>query len=134
MPLPNERSREKLLSFYLEKRPGVDPLEQTGVLKKYARETEGFSSADIKNLASEAVMHAVKKTIKKKKKRTRGTSETTISVEDTEEGKTKLAAECSLKEHDLEVAFRTICIKIKKERSLLRSGSIPHVERLDKLD
>ncbi len=53
MPLPDERSRLDLISFYLQGRPGVAELASGGVLKRYADMAKGFSAADLKNFASE---------------------------------------------------------------------------------
>jgi len=68
MHLPNAKSRLSLLKFYLKDRPGISELNQAGILKEYANLTEGFSSADIKTLANEITMQAVKKTLETKKR------------------------------------------------------------------
>ena len=53
MPLPDERSRLDMITFHLNSRPGVDELAEKGIFKKFAELTKGFSSADLKNFATE---------------------------------------------------------------------------------
>jgi len=120
MTLPNEKSRQEILRFYLGDRPGVSSLEESGVLKSYAQDTEGFSAADLQTLANEAVMHAVHQTIEKRK-----------SDLSTAGPSSSANQNCFIQEKDLKYAFETVLNKIRTER-LLHPYSIPN--KMDKLD
>jgi len=62
IPEPDEKSRLKILQIYTNKMPaeGVD-------LKKMARETEGYSGADIEAVCREAGLNALRENMKAKK-------------------------------------------------------------------
>jgi transitional endoplasmic reticulum ATPase len=63
IPAPDEKSREKTFQIYMSRMP----LEKTVSAKKLARETEGYSGADIDAVCREAAMGALRDDIKSKK-------------------------------------------------------------------
>jgi ATP-dependent 26S proteasome regulatory subunit len=110
MRLPNEASRLALLNFYLKERPGKEQLEAAGILKQYATLTEGFSSADIKTLANEVTMNAVRKTLQSKKRRK------TVILNNPES--------CVITAENFKAAFTDVKTKITQERKTISISKI----------
>ena len=63
IPMPDEKARLEILKIHTKKMP----LDKDVDLKELAKLTEGFSGADLENLAREAAMMAIRKKAKKVK-------------------------------------------------------------------
>jgi cell division protease FtsH len=64
MPLPNKESRKQIFLHYVKNSPGLEELESDpGFIEIIGERTEGFSCADMENMANEAVMIAIRETI-----------------------------------------------------------------------
>jgi len=62
IPVPNEKARYEILKVHTKNMP----LAKNINLKKFAKETEGFTGADIENLCREAGMEAIREDINNK--------------------------------------------------------------------
>jgi len=107
MPLPDFNSRLKLLEFYVGGCPGYEKLESDGTLKKYATMTKGFAAADIKNMANEATMAAIKHTINSRR-------EQGLPVQNQNQLDSK---NYTITEQYLDKAFKDVQTKLKSERT-----------------
>eukprot|EP01125_Pyxidicula_operculata_P011282 TRINITY_DN368_c1_g1_i1.p1 TRINITY_DN368_c1_g1~~TRINITY_DN368_c1_g1_i1.p1 ORF type:complete len:374 (+),score=78.69 TRINITY_DN368_c1_g1_i1:148-1122(+) len=123
MPLPNKKSRLQIIKFYLSGRPGFEDLEREGVLQNYARLTEDFSCADLKNFTNEAIMDAVKQTINQLKSSSPTTTTTSNTSSSTRDNEHVLTA------YHLQAAYVNVCKKLQKERPSWRPP--PLTEYLD---
>eukprot|EP01129_Flabellula_baltica_P010688 TRINITY_DN453_c0_g1_i1.p1 TRINITY_DN453_c0_g1~~TRINITY_DN453_c0_g1_i1.p1 ORF type:complete len:365 (+),score=65.25 TRINITY_DN453_c0_g1_i1:36-1097(+) len=82
MPMPNKKSRIKILLHYLKDSPGLEELQNEGVIDEIGDMTEEFSCADMENLAKEAIMIAVREAITElKESGTRISQDYTLSKE-----------------------------------------------------
>lgn len=63
IPAPNEKARENILKFYINKLPSVDV--EDSYIEQLAQKTNFFSAAELENLVNEAALHAVNKNLDK---------------------------------------------------------------------
>jgi ATP-dependent Zn protease len=136
MSLPNKRSREEILTFYMRGKPGFKQLVDRGVIAQLAHFTKGFNCADLKNLANEAALRATREVIaKQKRQQSHNTANRNpMSAEEPESGLLEFSSDGNqgdmlpvIEEKHIQEAFLALYNKIKQEnrsKSLLDNKTI----------